>query len=374
MPLLWSAPVLASAGREGEAPPSELLVGCITGVYEPREEGWKLDGTIVKEELRNFRWEAGRASADMIRTVRYEKVEFPEEIPNEAGVRMEDADSGINGIGKLSLVELEPVLQENGLPISVWQEDFSMVLTFRAYGAETYDLAGSRVSHREGSPPLEGYEEELLGLIGAGTEDHKITKIEWMGESYVDDYGIAYRNAEAHGFRKLTDYQTVYTGKISFQSSQEAAGEFFAGSLSGDEEPLPEESQGNGAEEQEGGSGSIENQIQQQTAEMPAGPEIIAAETGAVQEHGEKPGPGIEAPQKDQREAREERPVSRRLEMILVKNAEIAVRSFVESAEQAEQWIYQKTSVVIPWQTLIGGGLAAAVFFSAAWRKNKYSL
>ena len=70
MPLLWSAPVLASAGREGEAPPSELLVGCITGVYEPREEGWKLDGTIVKEELRNFRWEAGQASADMIRTVR----------------------------------------------------------------------------------------------------------------------------------------------------------------------------------------------------------------------------------------------------------------------------------------------------------------
>ena len=70
---------------------------------------------------------------------------------------------------------------------------------------------------------MKGYETELLGLIGAAEEDHRITGFEWAGERYLDDYGIAYRNARAFGLRKLTDYQVSYVGRVYFTTSETAA-------------------------------------------------------------------------------------------------------------------------------------------------------
>ena len=84
--LLWIHPVPASYGEEERLPPAELLVGCITGLYEPREEEWKTSGRVVKEEFHDFRQEDGGRSAEAVRTIIYERVEFPGGILGEFGV------------------------------------------------------------------------------------------------------------------------------------------------------------------------------------------------------------------------------------------------------------------------------------------------
>lgn len=357
--LLWIHPVPASYGEEERLPPAELLVGCITGLYEPREEEWKTSGRVVKEEFHDFRQEDGGRSAEAVRTVIYEKVEFPGEIPGEIGVQTRDEARGLEGIGRLTLSKAEPVLKEDGEPVSVWAEDFSMILTFRAYGAETYELAGKRIPHQEGPPPLKGYETELLGLIGAAEEDHRITGFEWAGERYLDDYGIAYRNARAFGLRKLTDYQVSYVGRVYFRTSETAADSLYSTQPSGlgeeslapseEQEELPDVPLPDLADIQELGKEAAEDTLQDTGR--------VSAETEGVLQDSQEPPPAFHPS-----------------ETAFVKRAAAAARAFTEQAKQAEEWIYQKTSILISWQTLLGGGLTAAALLAGWWRKRKYFL
>ena len=226
---------------EAGLPPEELLVGYITAFYTPREE------TGLEPEI-----PAGGADGwpDMVRSVRYEGVEALAEIPSEIGVQIWDRGIGSAGYGKFRLLGAEPLRNEDGSEKSYWKDDFSMVVTFRAYGAETYELNGKRIAHQEDEPPLWGSETELLGLIGASPQDYQITEMEWAGECYQDAYGIEYRNALIKGRRKVTDYQAVYQGRALFpkipdrktdsepETGEEAVTEETARSL---EDPYPSE-------------------------------------------------------------------------------------------------------------------------------------
>lgn len=173
-------------------PPEELLVGYITASYTPEE---KTAEEVLMPDGGRDQW------PEMVRSVAYEGVEALSGIPEEIGVQIWDRGRNTAGYGRLSLISAEPLRSPDGAEKSYWKDDFSMVVTFRAYGAETYELNGKRIRHQEDTPPLWGSEEELLGLIGAGTEDYQITDIEWLGESYPDDYGILYRNARVTGLR-----------------------------------------------------------------------------------------------------------------------------------------------------------------------------
>ena len=363
--IAWSQPVSAFF-KEGDLPPPELLIGCITGVCEPREEEWRAKGEVAREEIGDFKEEAGGISASVSRLVRYKTVEFPGEIPQEIGARIRRPGWKTEGVGTLELSGVREAFKDDGQPAAVWQDDFSMVLTFRAYGAETYDLAGKHIPHSEGPPPVDGYEDELLGLIGASPADHRITEVEWMGDPYLDDYGIAYRNARASGERRLADYWAEYNGRIYFLREPDAdpAGE---GALQETKELPAEEETADCLPQSEAAGENWEDGLPQEPAEgseEQGGPRDFAAESAERKA----------VPEKKEEKTGRALFALKQMGTAAVRQAKEAARIFREQAGEAQQWIYRKTSLWIPWQTLMGGGLTAALLLCAARRKRKYFL
>lgn len=337
----------------------ELLIGCITAAYEPRDESWQRRGRIVSESLD---YSSGYREGDgilAVRVVEYEGVEFEEDIPFWIGVCMEEEEGELWGV--LELTEAVPSVRENGEPEAVWKDDFSMIVTFRAYGAETYDLSGKRIDHQEGEPPLAGMEEEILEQIGASLEDHQISRMEWAGECYEDDYGILYRNARISGSRRLTAYRAVYKGEV-FRTDP------IWNSGNGDE------TEGENPEETQEETAVGEKMEEESNEEEPG--EEDAAQDGELET---EPGPAAAITDEREKEIREPAPAaplpqksSGAVKFLgtLREKAEGAIQTFTESAEAAEAWFYSRTSILLPWETLCTGGIGAACFFSLALRKR----
>lgn len=323
-------------------PPEELLVGYITASYTPEE---KTAEEVLMPDGGCDRW------PEMVRSVAYEGVEALSGIPEEIGVQIWDRGRNTAGYGRLSLISAEPLRSPDGAEKSYWKDDFSMVVTFRAYGAETYELNGKRIRHQEDTPPLWGSEEELLGLIGAGTEDYQITDIEWLGESYPDDYGILYRNARVTGLRRVTDYQAVYQGTAVFPEIGE---EHMAlpQEPAPDEQSLPAETE-TPVQELESITAPENAPEQEPAPSQPKAPEPVSlpdtiqatpAETGSGQDFFGK---------RMWREAKE---------------------GFEQFSRQLEQWVYDRFSIYIPSGVLMGASLivlaAGLVCFVRIRRKN----
>ena len=319
---------------EAGLPPEELLVGYITAFYTPREE------TGLEPEI-----PAGGADGwpDMVRNVRYEGVEALAEIPSEIGVQIWDRGIGSAGYGKFRLQGAEPLRNEDGSEKSYWKDDFSMIVTFRAYGAETYELNGKRIVHQEGEPPLWGSETELLGLIGASPQDYQITEMEWTGESYQDDYGIEYRNVLVKGRRKVTDYQAVYQGRIVFPKTAEQKKDLEIETGEEAEETMelleslhPSET-----------ASLLETDISQETE---AGTDCI--QTEASFSH-----PALETETED----------NAGLETgngSLPQRLFAAVRTgFSQISQELEQWVYERFAVYVPGGVTIGMGIILSAVF-----------
>lgn len=329
-------------GRES-LPPEELLVGYITVSYTP-EAGTAKEAVVASGG--KDRW------PDMVRSVEYEGVEALADIPSEIGVQIWDRGREMAGYGRLELAGTEPLRSADGTVRSYWKDDFSMIVTFRAYGAETYELNGKRIAHQEGDPPLVGSEKELLGLIGADGKDYQITDAEWIGESYQDDYGILYRDARVAGLRKVTDYQAVYQGIAIFPEVRE---EHMILHAKADTEPLPAPAEAV-MQETESITDSENVPVQEQIPSEPETPEDVSApeprqatlaETGSGQNF---QGAGIWQQAKE---------------------------GFERFSRQLEQWVYDRFSIYIPFSLLMGGSLivlAAAVgavyFLCSRRRKN----
>ena len=91
-----------------------------------------------------------------------------------------------------------------------------MVVTFRAYGAETYELNGKRDLPSGGYAAALGERGGTAGIIGAGTEDYQITDMEWLGESIRMIMGFSTAMPVVTGLRRVTDYQAVYQGSRQY--------------------------------------------------------------------------------------------------------------------------------------------------------------
>lgn len=322
-------------------PPEELLVGYITASYTPKE-GIAREAAMASGG--KDRW------PDMVRSVEYEGVEALAGIPPEIGVEIWDRGRETAGYGRLELAGAEPLRSADGSARSYWKDDFSMVVTFRAYGAETYELNGKRIVHQEGEPPLAGSEEELLGLIGAASGDYRITGAEWVGECYQDDYGILYRDARVTGLRKVTDYQAVYQGTAVFPEPGE---EHMILPAKADAESLPAPAE-TAVQEAESitGSEAMPEQIPSEPdppddSFVPESRPATPAEAGSGQELQRT---GI---------------------------WQQAKKEFERFSRELEQWVYDRFSIYIPFSLLIGGSLivlAAAVgavcFLHSRRRKN----
>lgn len=103
-------------------------------------------------------------------SVVYEKVGMNAEIPETAEISME----GENGLFTVPLVRSEYGNQR-------WEDDFSFTLTFHSCQADTYELGGIEISSDPDSdrPELQGYESELLEMLGLPEAHYRITDYAW---------------------------------------------------------------------------------------------------------------------------------------------------------------------------------------------------
>lgn len=143
----------------------------------------------------------------------FECVEGLAEIPESAEIRMQNPDDGRTGTA-VCLAESVEILRE------WWSAEFSFPLQFHSYDADSYQLGGQVIPFDEEAPRLEGYEALLLDIIGASTEEYRITDIRWDGEAYLDESGILCRNALASGEKLVRDYQVKYRGEVEFPAAE----------------------------------------------------------------------------------------------------------------------------------------------------------
>ncbi len=341
-------------------PPEEPLVGFITASYIPRTELWRNNAKTVYE---------GGSWPDIIQIIEYEGIEALAEIPREVGGQAWNEELDAAGRGSLFLTDLKALSDQDGSAGSRWQDDFSMVVTFRAYGAETYELNGKRIFHQEETPPLLGNEEALLGLIGGSPADYQITKAEWLGEPYTDDFGIPYRNAKVTGRRRVADYQAVYYGKaVAPKVLQTPPGEE---NLVGEGEDL-ERSEPKGSEEKEN---SEETLVQDEMPDIEPVSDRLRESAAQVrfQLQESLAGSWKESPAAIW-DGEYTRQPSQRLSFASAKSG------FIRLAKRMETWIYERFSIYIPGSLLLGAGmiLGSTVAFLGLWvihcRRKKNSL
>lgn len=93
-----------------------------------------------------------------------------------------------------------------------------MTVTFANYDAAYYLWNGHYIARDDQTPPLAGYEEELLAYCGAQSGS-RITGYSWSGEPYTVD-GVMYRDAAATVQQTVQMYRADYAGQLSVPETE----------------------------------------------------------------------------------------------------------------------------------------------------------
>lgn len=93
-----------------------------------------------------------------------------------------------------------------------WIPGFQFPVTVREYDAGSFYL-GDRVAIVKEEQPMEGYEEELLELIGVNPDYYRIKNSSWSGEPWRDEEGILFRQAVVSGEKYVADVKVVYESR-----------------------------------------------------------------------------------------------------------------------------------------------------------------
>lgn len=163
--------------------------------------------------------------------VSWEVVESEEERTQytEAPVFYEKLDAGIS-VPSEAEVSIEGTEVKRMMPLlsaeyqkERWERDFSCTLTFYSCKADIYELGELeiQIEHDSEKPQLDGYEEEILRLLGVSDQFYHITDYRWDGEAYRDAEGIWCRDAKAEGERKVRDCQAVYGGEVKLPEKKQ---------------------------------------------------------------------------------------------------------------------------------------------------------
>lgn len=100
-------------------------------------------------------------------------------------------------------------------PAGTTTVDNVMTLTFGNYGAAYYEWNGSYLPHNDQTPPIAGYEDQLLAQAGAAAGS-VITSCSWSGQPYSVD-GVMYRDAVANVRQPVQMYRANYEGTVLVQ-------------------------------------------------------------------------------------------------------------------------------------------------------------
>lgn len=111
-------------------------------------------------------------------------------------------------------------------PAGTTTVDNVMTLTFGNYDAAYYEWNGSYLPHNDQTPPIEGYEDQLLAQAGAAVGS-VITSCSWSGEPYSVD-GVLCRDAAANVRQPVQMYRANYEGTVSVQDPDSAGQAFYS--------------------------------------------------------------------------------------------------------------------------------------------------
>lgn len=103
-------------------------------------------------------------------------------------------------------------------PAGTMTVDNVMTITFSNYDAAYYDYNGSYIARDDQTPPIAGYEDQLLAQAGASSGS-VITGCSWSGQPYSVD-GVMYRDAVANVRQPVQMYRANYEGTIMTQDPE----------------------------------------------------------------------------------------------------------------------------------------------------------
>lgn len=83
----------------------------------------------------------------------------------------------------------------------------------KGYDTGSFSLGDQIVPIKE-EQPFEGYEKELLELIGVDPEYYRIDSVRWVSEPWTGEDGVVYRQAAASGQKYVADVEAVYRGTV----------------------------------------------------------------------------------------------------------------------------------------------------------------
>lgn len=105
--------------------------------------------------------------------------------------------------------------------------DNVMTITFSNYDAAYYAYNGNYIAHNDQTPPIAGYEDQLLTQAGAAAGS-VITGCTWNGEPYSVD-GVTYRDAVANVRQPVQMYRANYEGTMLVQDTDATGQAYYSG-------------------------------------------------------------------------------------------------------------------------------------------------
>ncbi len=173
---------------------------------ETVEEGGKTYHLTASEILDIFVEEKTEYSES---SILYKGVEYIDQIPEQAQVRVKDKD-----LNQEQIVQLPAV--SNVEESNYWDYDFTFPITVSGYQEKSYLLGDTEIPN---GVPLIDYADAFLKYLNLPLDYYEITSIAWTGEP-EEQNGDLVRTAQARGRKLVKNIRAIYGGEVTFPAVQ----------------------------------------------------------------------------------------------------------------------------------------------------------
>ncbi len=142
-------------------------------------------------------------------SILYKGVEYIDQMPEQAQVRVRDED-----LNQEQIVELPAVSYAE--ESNYWNYDFTFPITVSGYHEKSYLLGDTEIPN---GVPLIDYAEAFLKYLNLPTDYYEITSIAWTGEP-EERNGDLVRTAQARGRKLVKNIRGIYGGEVTFPAVQ----------------------------------------------------------------------------------------------------------------------------------------------------------
>lgn len=167
------------------------------------------DGEEIAFHLDNVEYTnktgSGRSTAQITRTVTSDPSAARPSFPETKSFTYHDAESGQNIPVELNLDHV------TGNMDTAWYNIDPITITCEKYDSAYYLFGTAVVVRDDGTPQLQGMEDQVLMNIGYNPYQYRITGYDWSGQPYEQN-GVTYRNGVAHTQALMQTYTATYTG------------------------------------------------------------------------------------------------------------------------------------------------------------------